>query len=232
MFREKYFRPAYNFIASVLHRAQDKYGCSATIDESKSVEYTDVTLVGIHIRRQDMLVEENVYHGYRTAPLSYFVRAMLYFARKYLNVHFVVVSDDILWAKSQLPQSYDSVSFSDQGFDSPIDLAILSLCNHTIGSVGTFSWWGAWLAGGGATQGVIHGAAQKALQEPARGSARGAKAKQGAVEGTTQHPVTGRHHKIQSEVIMYAQPVQEGSRLHKEGFKQQDFFPPTWKLLK
>ena len=28
------------------------------------------------------------------------------------------------------------------------DLAILASCNHSIFAVGTFGWWGAWLAGG------------------------------------------------------------------------------------
>jgi galactoside 2-L-fucosyltransferase 1/2 len=29
-----------------------------------------------------------------------------------------------------------------------VDLAVLSQCNHTIMTIGTFSWWAAFLAGG------------------------------------------------------------------------------------
>jgi galactoside 2-L-fucosyltransferase 1/2 len=29
-----------------------------------------------------------------------------------------------------------------------VDLSVLSMCNHTIASTGTFSWWAGYLAGG------------------------------------------------------------------------------------
>jgi len=64
----------------------------------------------------------------------------------YANVHFIVCSDDIAWCKTHLSFMGD-VSFS-EGHDAVQDLAILSKCNHTILTHGSFSWWAAWLAGG------------------------------------------------------------------------------------
>ncbi|XP_052280959.1 galactoside alpha-(1,2)-fucosyltransferase 1-like [Dreissena polymorpha] len=35
-----------------------------------------------------------------------------------------------------------------EGNSDAVDMAVLSLCDHTIVSTGTFGWWAAWLAGG------------------------------------------------------------------------------------
>ena len=45
-----------------------------------------------------------------------------------------------------IPPSKD-VTFSLSG-DYKFDLVLLSLCNHSIMTVGTFGWWGSWLTNG------------------------------------------------------------------------------------
>lgn len=44
--------------------------------------------------------------------------------------------------------SYVNITFCPEGQSPGQDLAILSLCNHTVVSAGTFGWWAAWLANG------------------------------------------------------------------------------------
>ena len=109
------------------------------------------TYVGIHVRRGDLLESRNVKSGYVVADGTYFARAMRYFSKKYDRVVFVVCSDDVLWSTSNIEstQSNSVVVFSQFSSLSPeFDLALLSHCNHSIITVGSFGWWAAWLAGG------------------------------------------------------------------------------------
>ncbi|KAK2182390.1 hypothetical protein NP493_355g02010 [Ridgeia piscesae] len=102
----------------------------------------NITFVGVHVRRGDRVRLQH----YRVASKSYIVRAMNDFRHNFTRVHFIVCSDDLPWCKENLGQQ-KNVSFSDS--KSPVtDFAILSLCNHTVSTVGTFSWWVGWMAGG------------------------------------------------------------------------------------
>ena len=105
--------------------------------------------VGIHVRRGDMKNPELIRLGYTVADASYFVKAMEVMTsridRHLYGVIFVVCSDDPVWVKRNINGS--NVVFIRSG-DAVVDLAILSLCDHVIFTVGTYGWWGAWLAGG------------------------------------------------------------------------------------
>ncbi|KAL3871027.1 hypothetical protein ACJMK2_039051 [Sinanodonta woodiana] len=104
------------------------------------------TIVGVHVRRGDMLTDFNQKLGYATATPSYLHKSMTYFREKYSNIIFIIASDDISWCKDNIKINYDNV-FSK--FDDPlVDMAMLSVCDHVIITSGTFGWWGAWLAGG------------------------------------------------------------------------------------
>ena len=117
---------------------------------------TTSTFVGIHVRRGDMLNELEVKNGRLLPKPRYLEKAMIYFLSKYHNVKFIVCSDDLDWCKqnetSLQPGRLSSIAsygihFS-PGTSPEWDLALLTQCNHTIITVGTFGWWGAWLAGG------------------------------------------------------------------------------------
>ena len=101
--------------------------------------------VGIHVRRGDLVNKGIRSLGYMVAPSDYYAHAMDYFRKMFQKVLFVVCSDDIPWVKEKLKS--DRIVFSEK-HSHLVDLAILASCNHTIMSVGTFGWWGAWLAGG------------------------------------------------------------------------------------
>ena len=111
------------------------------------------TLIGIHVRRGDMLRNAIfVNYGYPEVPVEYFENAVQYFRNTYRGKPLIVVicSDDLSWAKVNLEHLNTYTIFSEQN-TAAVDLAILSLCDHVIISMGTFGWWGAWLSNGTAT---------------------------------------------------------------------------------
>jgi galactoside 2-L-fucosyltransferase 1/2 len=72
---------------------------------------------------------------------------------------FIVCSDDMKWTQSRFPVLLSNVTVSDSSSCQPEvafsvnrtaaqDLAILSGCNHTVITIGTYGWWAAYLAGG------------------------------------------------------------------------------------
>lgn len=107
--------------------------------------FTGRTLVGVHVRRDDMLLTRQKIKGYNAADESYVKKAMTFFREIYTNVQFILCSDGIKWCKRMIKSS--DVYFVEHN-PAEVDLAVLSLCNHSIITSGTFGWWGAWLAGG------------------------------------------------------------------------------------
>ena len=99
-------------------------------------------VIGLHARRGDHLAL-----GYmRFPPIGYFDRARDYFRKKYKKVRFIVATNDRLWAKEKF-ESEDTIIIS-HSKSAVEDLAILGACDGVIMSLGTFSFWGAWLCGG------------------------------------------------------------------------------------
>ena len=100
------------------------------------------TLVGIQVRRGD---KANRASGFVLPEKDYFFRAMDHFRTKYKNVYFIAVSEDKNYIKQNIVGA--DVLYSTSGSDI-LELTLLTLCDHIIMSVGTFSWWAAYLAGG------------------------------------------------------------------------------------
>jgi len=110
-----------------------------------------VVYVGVHVRRGDLLDAYNVRAGYTVPDSSYFTRAVKYFGQKFARVVFVVCSDDMVWSTNNVQSTASNtvVVYSEFSSLSPeFDLALLSHCNHSIITVGSFGWWAAWIAGG------------------------------------------------------------------------------------
>lgn len=110
-----------------------------------------ITFIGVHVRRGDYLTESNVNNGYVVAPAKYFDRAIKYFESKFKNIIFVVTTDEPEWTEDNIASDKSLVVFSNWKDLPSHDMCLLSKCNHTIMSVGTFGWWGGWLAGGDVT---------------------------------------------------------------------------------
>eukprot|EP00092_Neocalanus_flemingeri_P034291 GFUD01037291.1.p1 GENE.GFUD01037291.1~~GFUD01037291.1.p1 ORF type:complete len:422 (-),score=59.72 GFUD01037291.1:46-1311(-) len=128
----------------------------------RKIVSSNVTWVGIHNRRGDYGQHLKALYNLSLLSADYFNRAMKYFSSHFSNVIFVVVTDDMEWAESNLNFPGMQVAFIGHnivlqkdiknplatGEDIGDDLALLAACNHTILSYGTFGQWAAFLAGG------------------------------------------------------------------------------------
>ncbi|XP_074658133.1 galactoside alpha-(1,2)-fucosyltransferase 2-like isoform X2 [Tubulanus polymorphus] len=111
---------------------------------------TKVTYVGIHVRRGDITNTHN--HdklGMRQPTMDYFNKAMAIMERLYDNVLYVICSDDLKWCREKFG-SMPNTAFC-PCTDRLVDLAILSKSNHSILTIGSFGFWGAFLANGTTT---------------------------------------------------------------------------------
>ncbi|KAF5925903.1 hypothetical protein HPG69_000394 [Diceros bicornis minor] len=108
------------------------------------------TFVGVHVRRGDYVhVMPRVWKGV-LADRGYLRQALDWFRARYRSPVFVVTSDDMAWCRQNINSSLRDVVFAGSGRQgSPAkDFALLTQCNHTIITVGTFGIWAAYLAGG------------------------------------------------------------------------------------
>jgi len=141
-----------------------------------SLSAAEAVYIGVHIRRTDMVHDPKYTVAdvrYFRRAVHFMARNFLK-----SQLVFVVCSDDIHWSKQKFPnavlQTIEDgqiiVAGNDGNGDAKtakgnvtarrtvivfsedqvpeVDLAILSSCNHTIMTVGTYGWWGAYLAGG------------------------------------------------------------------------------------
>lgn len=113
--------------------------------QAKNAKKLNLTVIGIHIRRGDMVGNK---YGYTVGTKEYFLKAMEWFRSKYRNTAFVVCSNDISWCKNNLRGK--DIYFVEKR-PREIDMAVLATCDHLISSVGSFSWWASWLCKGTVT---------------------------------------------------------------------------------
>ena len=112
----------------------------------------EVLLVGVHVRRGDMVTPRARQFGYVSPGKDYYVRAVsqLQSTYKERRLLFVVASDDIPWCEANFDDVRAHFVFS-RGHPDYVELAMLSQCEHVVASAGTFSWWAAWLSPGNVT---------------------------------------------------------------------------------
>ncbi|CAF1404248.1 unnamed protein product [Adineta steineri] len=70
---------------------------------------------------------------------------MSHFQIKYHSVIFIIVSDDKNYCRKTFGHNKNVIVTPDS-FSAADDLAILTLCQHTILTAGTFGWWGSFLS--------------------------------------------------------------------------------------
>lgn len=117
-------------------------------DGAAEIDANSVRFVGVHVRRGDFLDSVNVERGYTVADATFLAKAARYYEGKYRTVIFVVCSDDVEWTRRNFHPMVGMVVYSEFKRAPFHDLCLLSRCNHSIITVGTFGWWGAWLADG------------------------------------------------------------------------------------
>ena len=138
------FKPEYTSAArSVLERAAAEMGFASS-----------PTFVGVHNRRTDYKSHMMAYDKEFVGP-DYFQAAFRLFRKTLKNPVFVVVSDDMAWARRHITgrdvfYSHESDTLQEKGgqFGTGVDLATLASCNHTIITYGTFGLWGSLLSKG------------------------------------------------------------------------------------
>jgi hypothetical protein len=96
--------------------------------------------VAVHVRRGDYLAL-----GLGVCSLEYYRKAFQLMKKKVKDPHFVVVSNDIDWARANLKFLKPALFVNPQAGSEAIDMCLISQCSHNIIANSSFSWWGAWL---------------------------------------------------------------------------------------
>ncbi|KAL3864730.1 hypothetical protein ACJMK2_006387 [Sinanodonta woodiana] len=150
----KYFNHAKNAIKQqfMSFKEETRIKAATILQEARryylaNLNATNVTLIGVHVRRGDKLAGAETLLGQTIAPREYFVKAMDYFNSKYNNSVFIICGENQTWAKENIQPTY-SVIFLNQSSTPDVDLAILAMCDHMIMSIGSYSWWAAYLNAG------------------------------------------------------------------------------------
>lgn len=149
MFKDKLQQDAYaSMVTLVRWHIEDSSGSAFKPDEKnqyltflkEGLLPQELTYVGVHVRRTDISVKAN---------MSYFNVALSYYRERYSGkLLFMVCSDDITWCRENMKHHSDVILVSVYTRSPTLDFALLSSCNASIITGGTFSWWTAWLAGG------------------------------------------------------------------------------------
>lgn len=99
--------------------------------------------VSLHVRRGDytLTAEGNI-----ALPLNYYDKAIHTILTLYPNATFFVFSDDIEYAKANLPLGRGTVFVDhNDSYNAHEDLRLMAACHQHVIANSTFSWWGAWL---------------------------------------------------------------------------------------
>lgn len=146
------FHPFYNMI-------QKEFEFSSTLKQQSQQfltnargNRTSATFIGFHIRRTDY--KDYIRRNYNMSVPEdiYYNKCLDYYRRRFKDALFIVCSDEMEYVRSvfKSSQSHPDVVLAGNGIiDSPArDMALLAACNHSIVTVGTYGFWGAYLAGG------------------------------------------------------------------------------------
>ena len=145
---EEKIRKKFQFSNNILKKADNFL--SAVHETVTRVSNTrNITFVGVHIRMGDIFLDKQMRDaGFRVAPLNYILTAMAHYRQKYKDVHFIVCTDNIEWTRKNIGTMSRDVHLASQGINDVDDMALLTRCNHSIMTQGTFGWWASFLAGG------------------------------------------------------------------------------------
>jgi galactoside 2-L-fucosyltransferase 1/2 len=117
------------------------------VDASTPPEWKglDFIRVAIHVRRGDHTTPSQQRNGWPVATAEYFNKSMRCFTNCFKLVQFIVLSEDYDWCSRNVIGR--NVVFS-RGHQPVVDMAIASLCDHAIITVGSFGIWCSWFANG------------------------------------------------------------------------------------
>ncbi len=149
-----YITKTRGFVVDIpMSRSGPNYRSAITQESNNSVKDTDnsTLYIGLHVRRGDMVLNQNYRNfGYKVASRDYIIKAMRYFRNKFSSrrIVFIACTDDTKWFVNHIFGATEEIIVLSLSTDPGLDLGILSNCNHSIITVGSFGWWGAYFAGG------------------------------------------------------------------------------------
>lgn len=128
----------------VIHRMLRRF-------EAKNI--TNCFLVGVHMRRGDFVYDLYQDAGFVPAEATYLRNAIDYYEKRLLDqcpcLVFLVTGNDITWNLNNVPKKFNIIVLPPNS--AAVDLCVLSKCNASIISTGSFGWWAAYLADGPTT---------------------------------------------------------------------------------
>ena len=147
----KYFQPCKSLVKYQFVFTRRTYGQAVMALSSKlqpllksSDGVRPTSIIGIHVRRGDILQPVHRNFGHTPASKEYFQHALDKMNCTHHPAVFIVVSNDLAWCKTVFTDT-SNIIFMDKAPPS-VDMAILSLTDHLILSVGSFGWWAAYLS--------------------------------------------------------------------------------------
>lgn len=135
----------FTFSSQTLKRALDVLTSAVKgYSDSHTSQPTPSTIVGVHVRRGDILRPVMKKYGHTTASPSYITNLIGNLTVTHQPALFIVVSNDLVYCRRILSNRTNVVFLADN--PPQVDMAVLSLMDHLILTVGTFGWWGAYLS--------------------------------------------------------------------------------------
>jgi hypothetical protein len=139
---EKYFADAAELI-----RREYQFRPAPSPENDKWMGWMrDTESVALHVRRGDYVSNPANAEAQGTCGINYYQRAIDIVTRHVRDPLFFVFSDDLDWARDNLPTvrdvEYVGHNVGAQSFE---DLRLMSNARHNIIANSGFSWWAAWL---------------------------------------------------------------------------------------
>jgi galactoside 2-L-fucosyltransferase 1/2 len=138
------------FPASVQEKAQRVINNYTSRYTAKRGRVQNLQIIGVHIRRGDYQLPRTIKYGYIIVTKTYIDNAFQYFRTRCDNTCLFLVftgtgKEDIKWREENI-KGDDVLNVVANPRD--IYMCALSMCNHTIITIGSLGWWSAWLANG------------------------------------------------------------------------------------
>ena len=148
-----YFKGFYQselFFAPVAGEIRRLFAFDASKANARSRELAarlaaDPRSVSLHVRRGDYATAKHWENLGSVCGLAYYRNALEELGRRVPGAAFYVFSDDVPWAKENLPLPEAVYVDWNKGEDSWQDMWLMSLCRNHVICNSSFSWWGAWL---------------------------------------------------------------------------------------
>jgi len=101
--------------------------------------------VMLHVRRGDYVSSPKAAEQHGACTLSYYRRAIEKMRENIQAPKFFIFSDDLEWARKNLPLPADSIFVTGNQLQPEVDIFLMAQGKSHVIANSSFSWWGAWL---------------------------------------------------------------------------------------